>query len=77
MSITRIGRCVGCGVVARMVGPHADACTACLARRGERWLELARRVRTDPGFAARVYEHLPVGWRKRFVDVYGSPTAQE
>lgn len=75
--VVRIGRCVGCNRFGRLGGPCEDACDDCLfgLRRGPRWLELARRVRSDPGFAAQAYAALPESWRDHFHAVFGRPPA--
>jgi hypothetical protein len=71
--VIHVGRCVGCSGFGRMYGPRHDACSRCLRRRGPRWLELARRVRHDPDFAARVYRELPEAWRNNFTMTFGTP----
>lgn len=73
-NVIRVGRCVGCGAVARLLGHHQDACDDCIFRRGTRWLDLARRVRSDPAFAREVHARIPVAWRERFERVFGKPT---
>jgi hypothetical protein len=73
MTVIHIGRCVGCSSFGRLHGPCHDACRECLRRRGIRWLELARRVRHDPGFAAQVYRELPEVWREKFETTFGIP----
>jgi hypothetical protein len=71
--VIRVGPCVGCGTVARLVGAHDDACIECMRRRGIRWLTLARRVHEDEAFAAAVYARLPERWRKQFQATFGFP----
>jgi hypothetical protein len=73
--VVAVGRCVGCAVFGRLVGPLQDACSECLSgsRRGPRWLALARRVRTDPAFRAAAYAAVPEEWRSHFRRIYGGP----
>jgi hypothetical protein len=59
--------------VARLLGRNEDACIECLRNRGARWLDLARRVRSDPAFAEQVYARIPVAWRERFEALFGVP----
>jgi hypothetical protein len=75
--VVGLGRCVGCAAFGRLAGPFRDACSECLSglRRGPRWLALARRVRTDPAFAAAAYAALPESWRDHFHRVFGRPAA--
>jgi hypothetical protein len=70
--IVAVGRCVSCNRFRRL-GFHSDACTACLRRCTARFLDLARRVRNDPVFAAEVYRRLPEAWRYKFEVTFGRP----
>jgi hypothetical protein len=74
MNVINIGRCVGCGVVGRLVGQHEDACLECIFRRGARWLALARRVRRDAAFAREVHARILPPWREKFEALFGKPT---
>lgn len=71
--IAQVGRCVGCNRFGRLRGPWSDACIVCLRRCTARFLELARRVRRDPSFAAEVYRQLPRAWRAKFEASFGVP----
>ncbi len=73
MNIVHVGHCVGCSRFGRLHGPCSDACRRCLIRGGIRWLELARRVRSDPAFAAEVHQQLPEAWREKFESTFGVP----
>jgi hypothetical protein len=79
MAVARIGHCVGCRTFGRLGGPEGDACERCLTshQRGHRWLVLVRRVRSEPAFAAQVYDALPEAWRSHFIRIFGRPEVQD
>ena len=72
-----IGKCVGCNGMGRLEG---DACHECISspNRGPRWLELARRIRTDPEFALACYTRCRNdGDKAIFISKYGLPPGGE
>jgi hypothetical protein len=75
MIVAHLGHCVGCNRFGRLQGSGHDACLHCLGRCTARFLELARRVRRDPVFAAEVYRQLPEAWRTKFEMTFGVPPA--
>ena len=74
-SVVHIGRCLGCDEVRRL---DDRVCQPCLARSGgRRFAEQCHRVRTDPAFAAALYQRLPTARaRERFVALFGLPTIE-
>lgn len=67
--IAQIGRCLGCDRVERL---DDGVCEACLTRRGRKWAEMSNRCRTDPEFAASIYERIETDrGREMFLAAYG------
>ncbi len=68
--ISQIGRCIGCDRLDRL---DEGVCDACLTRRGRKWAEMSNRCRTDPEYAASVYERIQTDrGREMFLAAYGS-----
>ncbi len=76
----KIGKCIACNTQGRLGGEKGDACIDCLTgpSRGEKWLELARRVRNVPGFALKCYNGMKTVERKlHFIEKFGLPEGGE
>lgn len=69
--VIQIGRCMGCELPARL---DEGVCQRCLRdpSRGRCWAETARRIRTEPAFACKVFLKLGSGSaRSEFLRFFG------
>lgn len=71
MTITQIGKCMGC----QKMGALDDGVGKCCLdhpQRGRQWALAAHRVRVDPSFAKKVWESLEGETAKlRFISIFG------
>lgn len=71
-----IGQCRACLARPRRLEPSTRACSACLERRGRRWVALCIRAREDEGFRTSVRVHLEPRARKLFDAMFGPPLSE-
>ena len=68
-SVTSVGRCVVCSEVRRLAD---GGCVECVARFGEQFVALAKRVRNDGRFKQFCWGALAPGLRVLFVEYFGA-----
>lgn len=70
ISVVGVGRCVVCSEVRRLAD---GGCAECVARFGERFVVLAKRVRSDGRFKEVCWRALAPRLRVLFVEYFGAP----
>jgi hypothetical protein len=82
--VTEIGRCIGCDKGPRRL--DRGVCQECLEhpKRGRKWAEMARRIRTEPEFALKSFNEIGVTKPERelagkllFIRMFGVPQGAE